>query len=272
MKPTKILLAICLFIGMNSIVAQTDNNSNTDPGPLVTDRPDATESPSVVSKGYLQIETGALYTKFEDGGVKLENTIFNTTLARIGILDNVELRIGWDIGETVLSFDSFLPDQKVSGFSPLLLGGKIAIAEEKNGWPQVAFIGHLSLPFTASKEIKPEYTGGDFRFAFAHSLSETSSLSYNLGAAWGNDSPELVYLYTISYGHSINEKVGIYVELYGGLPEDSSADHLWDAGVTYLVSNNVQLDATVGSSITEGQDLLVSGGVSFRVPLKSKKE
>ena len=33
---------------------------------LITDRPDATESPSVVPQGALQIETGALFTSFEE--------------------------------------------------------------------------------------------------------------------------------------------------------------------------------------------------------------
>ncbi|WAC01178.1 transporter [Lacinutrix neustonica] len=48
--------------------------------------------------------------------------------------------------------------------------------------------------------------------------------------------------------------------------ENNKANHLWDAGITYLISNNIQLDATVGTSITTGQDILISTGVSFRIP------
>jgi len=55
------------------------------------------------------------------------------------------------------------------------------------------------------------------------------------------------------------------LEVYGDFPEDSRANHLWDAGVTYLLSPDFQLDATVGSSFTEGQDILLSTGFSYRI-------
>lgn len=86
--------------------------------------------------------------------------------------------------------------------------------------------------------------------------------------AWSNDSPEASYIYTLAYGYSISDKFGAYAEVYGDLPEDSKANHLWDAGVTYLISNNLQLDASFGTSFTEGQDLLLSAGVSFRIPTR----
>ncbi len=60
------------------------------------------------------------------------------------------------------------------------------------------------------------------------------------------------------------------MELYGDFPEDNKANHLWDAGITYLASNAVQLDATVGTSFTRGQDLLLSAGISIRIPTKTK--
>ena len=89
--------------------------------------------------------------------------------------------------------------------------------------------------------------------------------------AWGDDSPEASYVYTLAYGFAVTEKFGLYAELYGDLPENNSGNHLWDAGLTYLLSDNVQLDATVGSSITTGQDILISGGISFRLPTKQHK-
>jgi hypothetical protein len=77
-------------------------------------------------------------------------------------------------------------------------------------------------------------------------------------------------MYTLSYGLKITQKMGFYAELYGDLPENGKANHLWDSGLTYLLSNNVQLDATVGSSITKGQDVLLSTGLSFRLPTKKQ--
>lgn len=236
-------------------------------GPLITDRPDATEAPSTIPRGYLQVETGSFYTRNNDDGEKFEKFTYNTSLLRLGILDNLELRLGWDFVES--NYEN--RNTTLSGFNPMLLGTKIAIAKEKNGWPEMGFMGHIYLPFFAGSDFKPETTNVDFRFAFSHNFSKRSNLSYNLGMAWGNDSPEARYVYTLAYGYAVTAKFGMYAELYGDLPENSVANHYWDAGVTYLVSNNVQLDATVGSGITKGQEILLSGGISFRLPTKQNK-
>jgi len=246
--------------------SQTESENNTVSEALVTDRPDATEASSTVGKGILQIETGGLYDSFGDNTITAENYTYNTTLIRYGILDNLEIRLGWDFVEGVTKVNGTKLDNVASGFSPLLLGVKIDIAEEHNGMPEIALIGHVFPLFSASEDYRPESTGIDFRFSFSHTLSEKSSLAYNLGGEWGNDSPEAAAIYTVAYGYSITDKFGMYAELYGDLPEDSSAHHYWDAGFTYLVSNDIQLDTYVGTSITKGQDILLGLGASFRIP------
>ena len=264
-KLTNTLFLIGVLISP-ALVAQNEVNSE----PLITDRPDATEASSVVGKGVLQIETGGLYEAFEDNNIKQESYTYNTTLVRYGIIDNLELRLGWDFVEGVTKVNGAKLDNVTSGFSPLLIGMKLAIAEEKNGWPEVALIGHVFPIFSASTDYRPETTGIDFRFSLSHSLSEKSSIGYNIGAEWGNDSPEAAAIYTLAYGYSITDKLGAYAELYGDLPEDSSANHYWDAGFTYLVSNDLQFDAYVGTSFTKGQDLLLGLGLSYRLPRKNK--
>lgn len=260
------LYLLVMGLGSFSTFAQDDKPLE----PLITDRPDATESPTAMPKGFIQVETGAFYESFEDNGIKNENYTYNTTLVRYGLLKNFEARIGWDFVEGKTKVNGTSMDDVTSGFNPLLLGFKTTIAQE-NGWtPEIGFLGHLYLPLTAGSDYKPETTGVDFRFSFAHTISEKSSISYNLGAAWSGDATEASYLYTISYGYRLTNSLGIYAELYGDFPENSKANHLWDSGLTYLLSNNVQLDATIGSSFTKGQDLLLSAGVSFRIPAKNK--
>ncbi len=241
--------------------------TETTPG-LVTDRPDATEAPTVVPVGSLQVETGAFTTSFEDNGIKEEVFTYNTTLLRYGILDNLELRIGWNFEEVKTTINGMESGDVASGLSPLLFGAKVAISEEKRWFPEIGLIGHIFLPFTASSDFKSEFTAADFRFAFNHTLSERSGIAYNVGGQLGGESAEFAYIYTLAYGYSITDKLGAYVEVYGDLPEDSSANHFWDAGLTYAIAPLIQLDATVGKSITEGQDILLSVGVSFRIDKK----
>ena len=235
---------------------------------LITDRPDQTEASSTIGKGTLQIETGGLYESFEERSTKSENYIYNTTLVRYGILDNLELRVGWDFAEGTTKVNGNKLDNVASGLSPLLLGVKINIAEEKEGMPEIALIGHVFPVFSASADFRPEYTGIDFRFSLSHTLSKKSSIGYNIGAQWGNDSPEATAIYTLAYGHSLSDEFGFYAELYGDLPEDNFANHYWNAGFTYLASNDLQFDIYVGTSITDGQDLLLGMGLSYRMRKK----
>ena len=232
---------------------------------LITDRPDATEAPSVVVRGALQIESGALFTSFEDDVLQTNTTTYNTTLLRFGLLENLELRLGWNFVEQRNKLSTAQEEVIQNGLSPLLLGMKVNITQEKGWLPTIGLIGHLFLPFTASDDFKPQNTSVDFRFAFDHTLSDSSSIAYNLGAQWEADTPGAAYIYTLAYGYSLTDSFGLYAELYGDMPENNSANHYWDAGLTYLVLPNLQLDATVGTSITEGQDILVSAGFSYRI-------
>ncbi|WP_299883932.1 transporter [uncultured Lacinutrix sp.] len=260
-KTTKLTLTVLLLAGTFNAYAQEEETQSA----LVTDRPDATEASSTVGKGVLQIETGGIYDSFEENKVKTENYTYNTTLVRYGILDNMELRVGWDFTEGQTKLNGNTLDDVTSGFSPLLLGVKIDIAEEKGAMPEIALIGHVFPIFTASSDYRPESTGIDFRFSLSHTLSEKSSIGYNLGGQWGDDSAEAAAVYTVAYGYSITDAFGFYAELYGDLPEDNKANHYWDAGLTYLVTNDLQLDIYAGTSITKGQDLLFGLGASFRV-------
>lgn len=267
MKSTKILFAsLLIFISLKSI-AQENSNSKLD-NPLVTDRPDATEASSTVGKGVLQFETGGLYESFQTNNIKNESYTYNTMLIRYGLFDNLELRLGWDFVEGVTTVNGNKLDNVTSGLSPLLLGLKLDIAEENGAMPEIALIGHVFPVFSAGQDYRPETTGVDFRLSLSHTLNEKSSLGYNIGAQWSDDSSEAAAIYTLAYGYSISDKWGMYAEVYGDLPEDSSANHFWDAGFTYLASNDLQFDAYLGTSITDGQDLLVGMGLSYRIKPK----
>lgn len=255
---------LCLSFGL---FAQDDisNSDGTIPG-MITDRPDATESPKTVPFKMFQIETGGLYSSNKDQGVKTDLLNFNNTLLRYGLLERFELRLAFAISETREKLQNEDYTITGSGFSPLVLGAKVEIVEEKGLLPDIGLMIHMSLPFLASTDYKTETTGVSFRFAFAHTINEKSGISYNLGARWADDNPEVAYIYTLSYGYSITQKLSAYAEVYGNFPVDDSANHSCDAGITYLIKNNFQLDATVGTGFTGNHDLLLGAGLSYRFP------
>ena len=260
----RILLALVFFVSTSAAFGQEDNNL----GDLITDRPDATESPNTIPVGFLQLETGAFFVEEEVGPIKTKATTFNTGLLRYGLLENLELRLGWNFTEVKTEVLGVETPGVLSGLEPLLVGAKVAIAKE-NGWiPELGLLGHVYLPLSAGSDFRPETTGVDFRFSMGHTLSERSSIAYNIGAQWGDDSSEAAYVYTLAYGYSLGAGFGVYAELYGDLPEDSESNHYWDAGFTYLVSSDLQLDATVGGGVNADQNLLISAGFSYRLNTK----
>lgn len=254
----KLIVALALVLGITKINAQTEKPE------IVTDRPDQTEAPSLVPKGGLQVETGFVLEKDREEGVDVTNFTYNTTLIKYGINEFLELRLITEyLGEKAKVAEN--PVSKIQGFSPFAVGVKIKVADENGFWPQAAFIGHINLK-SGSSEYMPSNTAADFRFTFAHTLSEKFSLSYNLGAEWDGEEPEAVFLYTLSLAYAITNKFGAYVESYSFFPEEASADHRVDGGFTYKFSPVVQWDISGGVGVSRNApDSFLSTGVSFRL-------
>jgi len=223
---------------------------------IETDRPDQTESPSIVPKNYLQFENGFSYEKTDKHS---NEYILPSTLTKFGINDHLELRL---ITEFMIEDDI---DEKTTGLAPVMVGFKTRLFEEKGIIPLTSFIAHLSLPKLASKNFKTEYYAPEFRFTMQHTISEKQTLSYNLGAEWDGISPEPTFIYTLTSGFEFTEKLSAYVELYGFVPQLQQADHRFDAGLTYLLNPNHQLDISGGFGLSEtSPDYFIALGYSFR--------
>ena len=224
---------------------------------IQTDRPDQTESPSIVPKKHFQIETGI---GFERANKESDSYTHPTILLKYGVNDNFELRL---IPEYITSH---IQSVKYSGLTPLTVGFKVRLAEEKGILPMISFIGHLSIPSFASKNLKTTWYAPSFRFTLQHTLSPKISLGYNVGAEWNGETPEPAFIYTITTGYSISEKLGSYIELYGFFIQKSTADHRIDGGLTYLLKNNIMVDLSGGLGISKyAPEYYIAAGFSIRL-------
>jgi len=59
------LALFCYQVQAQETSGVSENNQNIDHS-IITDRPDATESPNTVQPGYVQIESGGYYTSYEN--------------------------------------------------------------------------------------------------------------------------------------------------------------------------------------------------------------
>lgn len=248
MKKYKILLISMLLV--SSVAFSQDLPS------IQTDRPDQTECPFIVPKNYFQFENGFSYEKTK---AKFTEIVAPTILTRFGINDHFELRL---ITEYVI--DKF-NSEKTSGLNPVLIGFKARLFEEKGVIPLTSVIAHLSIPKAASKNFTAPFYAPEFRFTMQHTLSDKQSLSYNIGAEWDGETAEPTFIYTLTTGYSITEKIGGYIELYGFVPQIEKPDHRFDAGLTYLLNPNHQLDISSGLGLSKtSPKYYFSLGYSFR--------
>ena len=259
MKRSSIILLAVILSGIYHV-----GFSQTEKPEIVTDRPDQTEAPSLVPRGGLQVELGTSMENDEMDGVKYTHVTYSTALIKYGVNENFELRLITEyIGERAKPTEG--KASQVKGLSPLALGVKIKLAEEKGIFPQASLIGHVNLK-SGSTEFSPEYTAADFRFTFAHTLSDKFALSYNVGAEWNGETPDATFLYTLSVGYLITSKLGAFIESYSFFPEESKADHRFDAGLTYKFSPVDQADVSGGVGLNENApDSFISAGLSFRL-------
>jgi Putative MetA-pathway of phenol degradation len=228
--------------------------------PIQLDRPDQTECPFITPRGYIQIENG--FT-IEKDNFNQKNFSIPSILWKYGINDRFELRL---ITEYAIEKNEF-KNQK--GLIPITLGFKTALFEENGFIPETSFIGHISSSKLGSKAFHTENISPAFRFTMQHSLSNKVALAYNLGAEWGDESAEVTYIYTLTTGFSLTNRLGCYTEMYGFLSKNLSSDHRIDAGFTYLLNNNMMADISGGLGLSQqSAKNYISFGISYRFNTK----
>ncbi len=222
-----------------------------------TDRPDQTESSSVLPAGTFQIEAGVHYA-----GNEVERAwSLPALLVRVSALDWLEARVVAEYARFGWSNDAIDPRPTESA-ATLGVGTKVQLTREDGAFPEIALLAHLSRDFD-SEEFTP-----DFRLSMGHSFANGLELGYNLGAEWPAFGG-MVSVYTIALGLPIGSTLGAYAEIFGDYdPAFGILNSTFDAGVTFRPQNNFQIDLSVGRGIG-GQHLnndMAGVGVSYRFP------
>ena len=245
-----LLLSVLLLVSKKDSVGQIIL-------PIQTDRPDQTETPFTVPKNYFQMEIGCLLEQNKDD---TKSITVPTILTKFGLSDQFEVGIITEVATETINTET------VTGLSPITFRIKETIAQEKGFRPTTSFIGYFTVPDFASEKFKTTYYAPAFKFAMQHTLTDKISLSYNLGAAWDGETAEPTFNYTLSTGYSISEELGAYIEIYGFIPQKSISEHLFDCGLTYLLSSNILLDVSGGVGLTSKALKYFAGlGCSFRI-------
>jgi hypothetical protein len=232
--------------------------------PLVTDRPDFTESSSSVGRGVLQLEAGATYVDFE-GGTRVAT--LGEVLLRWGIVERLELRFllptyAWEDGR---GYDA-------SGFVDTGIGLKYQFKDPRGagiiGGMEAAVIASTTLP-TASGDFESSQLQPGAVASLGWDLSRDLGLGMNFGIASPVDGDDRFTSLWISaaLGIGLTDTTSVFVELFGfDREEDRGPNTLtFQTGATYLLSDDLQLDLRAARRLSDsGPDLLLGAGVSMR--------
>lgn len=240
---------------------------------LVTDRPDATESSETVRPGYVQFEFGWAYAE-DDEDASLTSCSFPETLIRVGLMDHLEFRFGFDgyIRETVDGPGA--ASVTSDGAGDLGIGLKWKLWEEAGWTPRTAVIADTTLP-TGAAALSSERFDPSIRLACEHTLTETLGLGYNVGCVWASEEDAVgdrdttaSAVYTLALGIALSDELGTFIEFFGETPTGKGKPvNFVDGGFTYALADNLQVDILGGVGISEAaDDWFVGAGLVWRLP------
>lgn len=255
-----------LLIIISIFVVHTAFSQN-DTIPLVTDRPDRTESAMTVPRKSLQIESGFTFGWDKQEDISTKDISYNSTLFRYGLNRRLEFRAG-------LAFAGVDKDNEIStekttknGILPLVLGFKWNILYGDGPIPTLAILSHVDIPPAASKDFSDGNVLQTVNFAGSWVLSRVFSFGFNVGSLIDWKESDFTSFYTASLGISIIKWMGAYIELYSFLPAGEYSKHSFDMGLIFPVRHNLQFDVSGGMGLSDNAlDGFASCGVSWRIP------
>lgn len=236
------LIGLAVLVNAVPAAAQTGE-------PLVSDRPDFTESAETIAPGRVQVEAGI--TRQESG--EEEALSVGEILVRIGLGERLEARLG--VGSwTRLD----LPGGRLDGYEDPSLGLKVRLASAPEGGPRglpaAALLVGTSVP-VGSAELTTDEWEPEAILSLAWTFTDRLSLGANLGVAFpsadGDRFEQLVA--SAALGIAATGRLGVFVEAFGYSEEEpgGEATQYVDGGVTFSITDDLQLDARVGFGLND---------------------
>jgi hypothetical protein len=232
---------------------------------MSTDRPDKTESAYTVDAGHFQIESD-LVTHSHDhdtrGGADTKADAWSIAVVnlKVGLLNNVDAQL------VVESYNTSHTKDRLTGTSVHQCGfGDVTARLKVNCWGNdggdtaLSTMPFLKLP-TNQDELGNDAVEAGIIFPFAASLPRGFGLGmmtefdFNEDASGSGYHTEFVN--TITLSHDLIGKLGGYIEFFSAVSTESGTRWVgtFDLGLTYALSEDIQLDCGVNIGVTDSAD------------------
>lgn len=238
---------------------------------MSTDRPDKTESPYTVDAGHIQIETDLVaYTRDKNDGVTTETLDVVPFNFKIGLTNESDLQFVYGSFSRVRvdGPDGFRDNE--SGTGDLIIRYKRNIWGNDGGRTAFGVMPFVKIPTNSFADANDDVEGGiivPLAIDLGHGMglgmmTEVDFLRDGDGSGYA---PTFINSATVSF--ELTKKLGLYTEVFVERGAEDGAETVvtLDAGLTYAVTDNLQLDTGINIGATDAaDDLNVFVGMSRR--------
>lgn len=204
---------------------------------LSSDRPGQALSSSTVGKKVFQVQSGIDF-------VESSSEFQPSSYFRYGFSERFEINSGF-----ILSGDKFA--NELASFT---VGARYNLSKKENKSQSTLQLSH---------DFKSTLNTTQFAYIFSSSFTEKLGYTINLGLNFDNSLAVNTGVYIFNLSYALNDKVGVFAESYGTFLNSNPHNNI-DAGVYYLLNNNLQLDALIG----DNEGFFIGAGVTWRIPPK----
>ena len=228
---------------------------------LTPDRPDKTESPYTVDAGHLQLEMDVVtFTLYRSNDARIESWNVAPVNFKIGLLNNVDLQFIFDNYLYVRIEDRQAHQMTTqSGVGDLTTRLKINLWGNDGGQTAFGVLPFVKFP-TNTDHLGNYAVEGGVILTLAVKLPAGWDLGLETGCSFLRDEQDRGYhkefANSVTVGHDLIGKLGGYLEFFSSVSTERDASWVGtvDLGLTYGLTDNIQLDAGVNLGVTHAAD------------------
>lgn len=220
---------------------------------ISVDRPDQTDGVHLVPTGSLQIESGLAAVRSSKVYNYETQLMAPALLLRYGISEKFEARLFYQSERLIRN-----PDNTVdSSADNITAGTKIRILHNEDSKTGIAFLAGWTFPVMFDKQSN-NYSIFESKISVSHKMNDKTDLGYNIGFVVLGENP-LAFIFTLIMGYSTGPRSNIFIETFGEISKAEGRKFSFDAGYSYLIRKNFQIDFAAGTGINHKMFFLTTG-------------
>ena len=232
---------------------------------MSTDRPDKTESPYTVDAGHFQIEMDVFNYTYDRrnpdrSDVRAESLAIAPVNLKVGLCNRVDLQLVLETYSSVRVHDRDAGTvEKHRGFGDVIPRLKFNLWGNDGGKTAFGVMPYVKLPTNQDRLGNDAVEGGVIlplavELPHGFSMGVMTELDFIRDESHGGHHPEFVNSITLS--HDLVGKLGGYAEFFSAVSAESGSPWVGtvDLGLTYGLTDDIQLDAGVNIGATRSAD------------------